>query len=47
MAGRVTGGSAMPDAYNGVHTRWQYLPTLGGFAYYPEAGSGIWFLATQ
>ncbi len=43
----TTGGGAMPDAVNGVHTRWQYLPTLGGFAYYPAAGSGIWFLATQ
>lgn len=41
------GGEAMPDAINGVHTRWQQLPKLGGYAYYPRAGSGVWFLATE
>ena len=37
----------MPDAANGVHTRWQRLPNLGGYAYYPRNGSGVWFLAIE
>ena len=40
-------GNNVPDAVNGVQTRWQRLPELGGYAYYPRAGSGIWFLATE
>ncbi|MDT3680099.1 MAG: hypothetical protein ROZ64_14830 [Burkholderiaceae bacterium] len=40
-------GTNIPDAANGVHTRWQWLPALGGYAYYPEYRSGIWFLATE
>ena len=43
----TAGGEQMPDATNGVHTRWQRLPRLGGFAYYPRYRSGIWFLATE
>lgn len=43
----TTGGSSMPDAKNGVQTRWQRLPNLGGYAYYPRSGSGIWFLAVE
>ncbi len=43
----TSGGAAIPDARNGVHTRWQYLPNLGGYAYYPAAGSGVWFIATR
>jgi hypothetical protein len=43
----TSGGDNVPDAVNGVQTRWQRLPELGGYAYYPRAGSGIWFLATQ
>lgn len=43
----TTGGSGMPDAMNGVHTRWQRLPNLGGYAYYPRNGSGVWFLAVE
>lgn len=41
------GGEGIPDASNGVHTRWQWLPSLGGYAYYPEYRSGIWFFATE
>jgi hypothetical protein len=43
----TTGGSAIPDAMNGVQTRWQRLPNLGGYAYYPRSGSGVWFLAIE
>lgn len=43
----TVGGDAMPDAMNGVHTRWQRLPNLGGYAYYPRDGSGVWFLAVE
>lgn len=43
----TVGSEAMPDAMNGVHTRWQRLPNLGGYAYYPRSGSGIWFLAIE
>lgn len=43
----TTGGGSMPDAYNGVQTRWQRLPNLGGYAYYPRSGSGVWFLAVE
>lgn len=41
------GGDSMPNAANGVQSRWQRLPALGGYAYYPRAGSGVWFLATE
>lgn len=41
------GGENVPDAVNGVHNRWQWMPALGGYAYYPEYRSGIWFLATE
>ena len=41
------GGEALPDAVNGVQTRWQRLPALGGYAYYPRHGSGVWFLAIE
>lgn len=43
----TTGSDTMPDAANGVHTRWQRLPNLGGYAYYPRSGSGVWFLAVE
>lgn len=43
----TTGGSSLPDAVNGVQTRWQRLPNLGGYAYYPRSGSGVWFLAVE
>jgi hypothetical protein len=43
----TAGGDRVPDAMNGVQNRWQRLPVLGGYAYYPRAGSGIWFLATR
>lgn len=43
----TAGGEALPDAANGVHTRWQRLPNLGGYAYYPRHGSGVWFLAIE
>lgn len=38
---------AVPDAVNGVHTRWQRMPGLGGYAYYPRHGAGVWFLAIE
>lgn len=41
------GGEGMPKAENGVHTRWQRMPALGGYAYYPAYRSGVWFLATD
>lgn len=41
------GSENVPSATNGVHTRWQRLPALGGFAFYPTYRSGIWFLATE
>lgn len=44
---KTTGGEDMPNARNGVHTRWQRLPALGGYAYYARHGDGIWFLATE
>lgn len=43
----TAGGEDIPDAVNGVQTRWQWLPALGGYAYYARHGSGIWFLATR
>jgi hypothetical protein len=43
----TSGGAGMPDAVNGVQTRWQRLPNLGGYAYYPRNGSGVWFLAVE
>jgi hypothetical protein len=44
---KTTGGEDMPNARNGVHTRWQRMPALGGYAYYARHGDGIWFLATE
>lgn len=41
------GGESMPDAMNGVHTRWQRMPNLGGYAFYPKHGNGVWFLAIE
>jgi hypothetical protein len=43
----TSGGAGMPDAVNGVQSRWQRLPNLGGYAYYPRNGSGVWFLAVE
>lgn len=43
----TAGGGTLPDAANGVHTRWQRLPSLGGYAYYPKAVGGVWFLAIE
>lgn len=42
-----TTGPSPPDAVNGVYTRWQYLPLLGGVAYLPRGSANFWFLATQ
>ena len=42
-----TTGPKPPDAVNGVYTRFQYLPLLGGYAYLPSSASNFWFLATQ
>lgn len=38
------GGDALPDAYAGVQSRWQRLPRLAGYAYYPRHGADVWFL---
>ena len=42
-----TGGDAMTNATNGVQTRFQRLPQLKGYIYYPSAADGFWFLATE
>jgi hypothetical protein len=42
-----TSGNAPPDTINGVHTLFQYLPKLGGYAYQPRYDAGLYFLATQ
>ena len=44
---QATTGAAPPDAVNGIYTRFQWLPLLGGFAYVPRASSNFWFLATE
>ena len=43
----VTSGASVPDAINGVHTLFQSLPSLGGYAYQPKHASKLHFLATQ
>ena len=46
------GGSTIPNAAAGtgaegsVLTRWQRVPNLKGYVYYPTTG-GLWFLATE
>lgn len=42
-----TSGDLPPDAINGVHTLFQYVPKLGGYAYQPKHDAGLYFLATQ
>jgi hypothetical protein len=42
-----TSGTAPGDAINGVHTLFQSLPKLGGYAYQPSHGETLYFLATQ
>lgn len=42
-----TSGDAPPDPLNGVHTLFQYIPKLGGYAYQPTHASGMYFVATQ
>lgn len=43
----ATSGEAPPDPLNGVHTLFQYMPKLGGYAYQPTHASKMYFLATQ
>jgi hypothetical protein len=43
----TVGGGAMLDAINGVQTRFQALPKLKGYIYYPDDPDGFWFLATE
>lgn len=49
----VTSGSAPPSPHSlgsedaGVHTLFQYIPKLGGYAYQPLGSSPLYFLATQ
>lgn len=40
-------GATLPDPLNGVHTLFQYVPRLGGYAYQPTHDAGMYFLATQ
>ena len=40
-------GTLPPDPLNGVHTLFQYIPKLGGYAYQPTHSDGMFFLATQ
>jgi hypothetical protein len=42
-----TSGAVPPDAINGVHTLFQNLPRLGGYAYQPSHTAKLYFLATQ
>jgi hypothetical protein len=42
-----TSGTAPPDAINGVHTLFQSLPKLGGYAYQPSHTAKLYFVATQ
>jgi hypothetical protein len=43
----ATSGATPPSPMNGVHTLFQSLPKLGGYAYQPTHDSKLWFLATQ
>lgn len=47
VTAQPTSGPNPPDAVNGVYTRWQYLPLLGGFAYLPRGSANVWFIATE
>jgi len=42
-----TSGELPSDAINGVHTLFQYLPKLGGYAYQPRHDAVMHFVATQ
>jgi hypothetical protein len=42
-----TSGAAPPDPMNGVHTLFQSVPGLGGYAYQPRHDAKLHFLATQ
>ncbi len=44
---RPTTGATPPDPLNGVHTLFQYVPRLGGYAYQPTHDAKLYFLATQ
>lgn len=43
----TVGGEEMPNAANGVQSRWQRFPNLGGYAYYARHGDGLWFFAIR
>jgi hypothetical protein len=40
-------GSMPPAPVYGVHTLFQWVPRLGGFAYQPRASTKVYFLATR
>lgn len=42
-----TTGVTPADATNGVFNRFQYLPTLKGYAYAPSSGQNMFFLASE
>lgn len=43
----TNGGDTLPTPTNGVYTRFQYVPTLGGVFYYSNYRANIWFLRTN
>jgi hypothetical protein len=44
----TTGGSSIPaPLINGVFSRWQYCPQLGGIIYIPSYSGNVWFLRTN
>lgn len=42
----TSGGSAVPNAINGVWRRFLFAPKLGGIVYAPAYSSNMWFLRT-
>lgn len=41
----TSNGAAVPNAVNGVYTKFVYVPRLKGYAYTPGTSSNVWFLA--
>jgi hypothetical protein len=41
-----TTGPAVPNALNGNFGRFQHMPDLGGYCYYPDGPENCWFLAS-
>ena len=47
IVAQATTGGTPPDPAQGVFGRFNYLPNLGGYAYYPTYTGNVWFLATE